>query len=349
MPAAALKLEPGEIELFRAGDYPQAKYTAEQVAQIAASYDPENEHRAYLKAGHKDGGMAYGVFDRLRAWGESLIGHLADATPQPVKDAFAQAQVSGWSSEIYPNYKGKGPYLKAVALLGATPPAVKGLKAALDFEQQDDAGDVQYFAMVPDHTTNAEGQPAPPKETQMAENKPAGNDAPKGDEKPVVDVQKFAELEAENAALKLAQAESEKRLKAIELGGLRSAINTFAETQHRDGKLIKADMDAGVAAFMEAIDGVQFKSGEADAEARHWFMEFVQRRVTAVPQGVTKPGRTGTNDDAVEVHGADVPVDPASVDFREQVEAYATEKKISYGDAHKALLRKHNPYRTAGA
>jgi len=342
------KLEPGEIEVFRAGDYPQAKYTEADVAAIAASYDPENSHRAYLKAGHKDGGMAYGIFDRLRAVGDTLIARLSAATPQVVKDAFSLGQVSGWSSEIYPNLNGKGPYLKAVALLGATPPAVKGLKASLDFEHQVEADVVQYFAVVPEHTTNAESPTAPTKEKQMAENKPAGSETPKGDEKPTVDAQKFAELQAENAALKLEQAANAERIHAIEVSGLRATIHSFAEAQKRDGKLNVGDVDAGVEAFMEAIDGVTFKVGDKAHEARHFFMEMVERRITPVPMGVGSGASASSPGGSKVYAGAGAPVDATSVSFHEQTEAYAAEHKISYGEAFKALRTTNNPYRTAG-
>jgi len=147
--ADALNLQPGEIEIFRAGDYPQGPWPADRVKQIAETYDPVNEHNAYVKAGHKDGGMAYGLFSSLRTAGESLIAKLADATPQAVKDAFANGQVSGWSAEIYEDYKGTGkPYLKALAMLGATPPAIKGLKSALAFKESDH-GPVAEFDYTP--------------------------------------------------------------------------------------------------------------------------------------------------------------------------------------------------------
>lgn len=154
---ADLKLQPDEIEVFRAGTYPQGDYSETDIAEIASAYDPENEHRGFIGVdpGYKHGkagneGRAYGLFSSLRANGASLIGKLAEGVPQPVKDAFKTGEVNGWSAEIWPEYTfndGRvGKYFKGIKLLGITPPQIKGLKAAFDFSDAEH-GRIEAFDM----------------------------------------------------------------------------------------------------------------------------------------------------------------------------------------------------------
>ena len=182
--------------------------------------------------------------------------------------------------------------------------------------------------------------------------------APKGDEPTGPSAQEFAELQAENARLKAANEQGaqerkalDQRLTAIERNGLRGVINTFAEKALKDGKLNKGDMDAGVEAFMEAIDGVSFKAKDAEGtevehSARHWFSDFVERRVTAVPQGMVGNGeRTGTGTTVGD--GGGQPVDVETVNFNERADAYAREHKVSHAEAVRKLGGLSNRYRSS--
>ncbi len=138
----AAQLAPGEIELFRAGDHRPfggGLYSDEDVAEVAASYDPVNEHEAPITLDHKgdEGGPAYGWMETLRKVGHSLVGKPKQVAPE-LRAAFTEGRYKRVSSEIYTDYKGTGKkYLRAVSFLGAMIPKVKGLALA---KFSDDAG-----------------------------------------------------------------------------------------------------------------------------------------------------------------------------------------------------------------
>jgi hypothetical protein len=373
-------LLPGEIEVFRAGTFPQGTYTHADIAQMARDYDPLDQHKAFLGVNHRPAGQpegrAYGYFETLRADGPSLIAKLNEKAPAEVLGAFASGEVTAWSAEIYPDYYGDGSgrkYLKAVKLLGATPPAIKGLKASLDFKDEDH-GEVLTFAMTADTcpaTCPTCGTHAPVTASATNYNEKEGStvsDKPKGDEPKTPDPApaaapaavadpkpdpkqeaRFAELQAENVRLKAEGEATAKRIAAIETDNLRAVIHSFSEGAVRENKINKGDLEAGLEAFCEAIDGVVVKYGEGDKAkeigARHWFAEFVNRRLSPVPLTMvgngTPEGSTGK-----KIEGAD----DESIAFAEKVDAYAKEHKVDYRTAHIAMRKAMgNPYVTRSA
>jgi len=118
------------IPVFRAGDYGEkGKYSANDVAAMALSYDP-----AFLEApvtpDHAQEGPAWGWVTSLKANGDLL-----HADMELLPDAYAAMQEGRYryrSVEIYQKLqtsRGELPYIKAVSILGAATPAVKGLGA----------------------------------------------------------------------------------------------------------------------------------------------------------------------------------------------------------------------------
>lgn len=125
------------IHLIKPGRYPQEVITAEYLREVAESYDP-SVHEAPIVVGHKSnderarsGEPAHGWIKRLwvdptddSLWGEA----------EQISDFFKESHKKGTlkkrSAELYRSLKEAGgkKYLKAVALLGAAAPAVKGLK-----------------------------------------------------------------------------------------------------------------------------------------------------------------------------------------------------------------------------
>jgi hypothetical protein len=127
------------VELFRAGKYePQGEYSAADVQTLARTYDPAWEE-APVTLDHEQAGPALGWVKRLYAEGATLFGDL-EFTPAGKAMLDAKA-VKRRSIEIWKGFQKrdgtKAPlYLKAVSLLGAMSPAVKGMANVFNAQVQ---------------------------------------------------------------------------------------------------------------------------------------------------------------------------------------------------------------------
>jgi hypothetical protein len=125
------------IEVFRSGRHTDTAgrtvaFTDADLAQLAESYDPA-VHEAPIVVGHPEvDAPAYGWVQGLRVEGGTLL-----AQPKQVDPAFAElvragrykrVSVSLYSPDAPNNPKPGSWYLRHVGVLGAQPPAVKGLK-----------------------------------------------------------------------------------------------------------------------------------------------------------------------------------------------------------------------------
>jgi hypothetical protein len=136
-----------DFEIFRVGTHTAVNgatipFGEAELAGAAAAYDPAL-HEAPLVVGHPTmDAPAYGWVKGLRIVGDRLV-----AAPDQVEPAFADLIAAGRykkrSASFYPPDHPSNPkpgtwYLKHVGFLGATPPAVKGLRpvafAAIDGE-----------------------------------------------------------------------------------------------------------------------------------------------------------------------------------------------------------------------
>jgi len=127
------------LHIFRAGTHTDVNgnkvtLTEADIAASAAAYDPA-KHEAPIVIGHpKLDAPAYGWVQSLSASGPDL-----EAVPAQVPVAFSEIVTAGAykkiSASFYPPAAPGNPvpgvwYLKHVGFLGATPPAVKGLRQA---------------------------------------------------------------------------------------------------------------------------------------------------------------------------------------------------------------------------
>lgn len=116
-----------ELEVFRGGDYgPKGAWSEQDIEALAADYDPAR-HEAPVTLDHAQRGPALGWVTGLRRVGDRLLARL-----RGVGDRLGQLLGSGAykkrSVELYRAIEPTGrPYLKAVSLLGAAAPEVKGL------------------------------------------------------------------------------------------------------------------------------------------------------------------------------------------------------------------------------
>lgn len=117
-----------ELEVFRAGDYgARGDWPAERLDAIAADYDPDL-HEAPVTLDHAQTGPALGWVAGVRRSGDRLVARVRAAGRELI-DALRRGTFKKRSVELYPALPETGrPYLKAVSLLGAAAPAVRGLR-----------------------------------------------------------------------------------------------------------------------------------------------------------------------------------------------------------------------------
>jgi len=101
-------------EIFRAGNYPQRSVSAEDIAQIAGSYDASFQE-APISIFHWGDGFAYGWIKELKAEGDSLLASFKDVTDD-LKELVALKKLKNHSIELYEDLGGRGLYLKALAM-----------------------------------------------------------------------------------------------------------------------------------------------------------------------------------------------------------------------------------------
>lgn len=141
------------FEVFKAGVYPQGKFTKKQIAEIASNYDPKF-CEAPITIDHQQSGPAYGWVEDVKAENDKLKVCFKDVPEEFEKEVNA-GKYKKVSVELYRNLEGKGAYLKAVSFLGAAIPQVKGLEAikfmeaesdTYEFESDDTEDDADKFS-----------------------------------------------------------------------------------------------------------------------------------------------------------------------------------------------------------
>jgi len=117
-----------EMEIFRTGDYgPKGRYSEADLDQISADYRPDLLE-APLTFDHAQTGPAFGWVAQLRRDGDRLIAAIK-GVPRAVKELLIHGSYKRRSVELFRQLPHTGrPYLRAVSLLGAATPEVKGLR-----------------------------------------------------------------------------------------------------------------------------------------------------------------------------------------------------------------------------
>lgn len=116
------------LEIFKTGTHTSGNgitktYTSDDLKVIAETYNGQKDHIAPFVIGHPEtDSPAYGWAKELKLAGEKLLAFV-DQVPDGVVDAVKNGHYKKISIAIYPNG-----LLRHIGLLGATPPAVKGLE-----------------------------------------------------------------------------------------------------------------------------------------------------------------------------------------------------------------------------
>lgn len=272
--------------IFRAGthrsiDGQTVVFSEAELAAIAAAYDAR-AHEAPVVVGHpRTDDPAMGWVSGLKAVGGELVADFRQLDP-----AFAEEVRAGRykhvSAAFYAPQSPHNPrpghyYLRHVGVLGAMPPAVKGL-GALKFAE----GDVAFVAFGEDDNP----QPTP------AVQQPAGGAPQDAAPQPAADaintkqseesMTKTTDLSAENADLKRRLGEMEEHMRRQEEDHRHAESVGFAEGLVAQGRLAPAAREV-VVAVLDALarpqaDGKALAFGEGDGARplAEQFREFLQ-------------------------------------------------------------------------
>lgn len=351
------------IHIFKAGRQITAageviQFTEGDLAASAKAYDPKR-HEAPFVIGHpKTDDPAKGWVHALSHTDRGLF-----ALPDRIDPAFAEQvnrrDYGKVSAKFYRPDSPRNPvpgvwYLRHVGLLGAEPPAVKGLDDPAFSEVEDDCvlftegldipsdampAEVATADVVPaDHSTPTDPaavNPATPSPTQADPNP----------EETAVTPQEADRLKSENATLtqRLADMEAAQQKEAADR---RHADNVaFAETLSQEGR-IKADHVPLLAAVLDTVqapdaDGHSVAFGEGDdAQPMHKVLRgFLSALPTAVEFGeVATKDRAALDaeDDSVQYAEG---TDPGRIEADKKIRAYMKTHNVDYRTAAQAVMK----------
>jgi hypothetical protein len=112
------------VEIFRAGEYPQGKFTEKDLDNIVDTFDAKTG--VPLTLDHIKQGQAYGWVDKVERKGNTLYATFKDVTPE-LEKLVNERRMPKRSIELLQDADNKSFKLRAITFLGASTPAVKGL------------------------------------------------------------------------------------------------------------------------------------------------------------------------------------------------------------------------------
>ena len=321
-------------QVFKAGVYPQGKFTKKEISQIAKNYDPKF-CEAPITIDHQQSGPAYGWVEDVKADGDILKVAFKDV-PAEFEQSVNDGKYKKVSVELYRNLEGKGAYLKAVSFLGAAIPQVKGLEEikfmeseadTYEFESEDE---IQQFsqAEIDDLKKQIDSL-----ETQIAKFKQKDENREQKLETIKSLKEKISALTNEVASFK-EKAEGkeavEKELQDIRTGLKNKEYNEFIDKQIEKGILVPANKDI-VLSVLQELDSVT-KFGEDSPVIVNDFKSFIESLPNQVEyqEFATKEKQADGNDSDVDKF-ADA--DEDSLEIFKEAKALAAKENISFRDA----------------
>ena len=305
------------FEVFKAGNYPQGKFTKEEVQELAKNYDP-SFCEAPITLDHEQKGPAYGWVDKLKEEDGLLKATFKNLSPE-LKEYVSKGKYKKISVEIYRELEGKKPYLKAVSFLGASIPQVKGMKAVEFKEGESDV--YEFTAQIEDEddgTSNAE---------EIQELKDTISDLETQIAKYKEDSKNKETIKSLKSQVKDLSIELAKELKEIKDNLRNKDFNEFIDKQIEAGILTPANKDA-VFSILQDLDNI--KKFDESSNSIDIFKNFI----SALPKQVEfdeialKNSKKNSKD---ELKYADA--DEESVEIFNQAQTIAKEENISFKEA----------------
>lgn len=317
------------FEVFKAGIYPQGKFTKKEIAEIAKNYDPAF-CEAPITVDHIQTGPAYGWVDIAKADGEKLKVSFKEM-PEDFKEAINKGLYKKVSVEIYRNLEGKGPYLKAVSFLGAAIPQVKGLEPVKFMEGESDI----YEFCNDEETEQFSEQDIEDLKNQVAD---LENQLSKFKEsnKKLETIkslkEKISALTDEVATFKekaQGKEEIEKELTDIKVAIKKKEFEEFIDKQIENGTLVPANKNV-ILSVLQELDNIK-RFGE-DSPVISDFKLFIE----SLPNQI-KFGELATKEKQVDLQNDDVEkfanADEDSLEIFKEAKALAAKENISFKDA----------------
>lgn len=312
-------------EVFKAGKYPQGKFTKKEIAEIAKNYDPKF-CEAPITIDHQQSGPAYGWVDTVKADGDKLKVAFKDVPSEFERDV-NDGKYKKVSVELYRNLEGKGAYLKAVSFLGAATPQVKGLEPIkfmesesdiFEFESEDEQFSEEEIVELKNQVAELEEQLAKFKENNkkmetiksLKEKISMLND----------EVATFKEKAKDKESI-------EKELSDIKTMIKNREFDEFIDKQITKGILVPANKST-VLSVLQELDSVQ-KFGE-DSTVVHDFKSFIESLSPQITfdETATKDKQSTKND--VEKFAN---ADEDSLEIFKEAKALSEKENISFRDA----------------
>ena len=314
------------FEVFKAGNYPQGKFTQAEVQELAKNYDP-SFCEAPITLDHEQKGPAYGWVDKLKEENGKLKATFKDLSDD-LKEFVNKGKYKKISVEIYRELEGKKPYLKAVSFLGASIPQVKGMQAV---EFKEGESDVYIFEAEVEEGNDAE-------EIENLKSTIADLKGQVGkfkeDAKKNTEIKSLKE-QVKDLTIELAKFKDEaagkdelaKELKEIKENLRTKDFNEFIEQHISQGILTPANKDA---VFSILCDLDNIKKFDATSDSIDTFKSFI----SALPKQVefdeiAKKKATKKEDEALKYADAD----EESLEIFREAKALAEAENITFKDA----------------
>jgi len=287
------------IEIFIGGkqvDSAGKEHDGDKVINtIIAKFDA-GKHEPPVVIGHpKDNDPAYGWVEGVKAAvkdGVQVLLMKAKNVVPEFEEMVKKGLFKKRSISVYPDGS-----LRHVGFLGAAPPAVKGLA---DLKFNEDEATSFEFSDVENNNSNQGGDTMDKfkefiemlKFWKSVEKDLAGGTAdhlPKGGDTgqaySEADLEKIRK-EAEEKGKKAAEAEFAESRKTAATEARKKEISDYIEQGIKDGKILPAEKDAGLALFMEGLDSeapAQFSEGEKGKKTPLDFFKEHLERYSAMP------------------------------------------------------------------
>lgn len=321
------------FEIFKAGTYPQGKFTKEQIEEIAKNYDP-SFCEAPITLDHEQSGPAFGWVESVKADKGVLKATFKDVTDD-LKTFVNDGKYRKISVEIYRELEGKKPYLKAVSFLGASIPQVKGMES-VQFKEGE--SDVYTFEVEP-----------------LKEDKPDKKD----DEKEIQDLKNqvsdleekintFKEKETSSETIKTLKTKIETltnelstfKEKASDKDGIQKELDylknkirdnefdNFVEKHLEKGILIPANKDVVLKIFKELDNVKKFDSASNAVEDFKTFVASLPKQIEFEEVATKKKATTPTAD-----HDEFADASEESLEIFNEATALAQKEGIDFKDA----------------
>lgn len=320
------------FEIFKAGTYPQGKFTKEQIEEIAKNYDP-SFCEAPITLDHEQSGPAFGWVESVKADKGVLKATFKDVT-EDLKTFVNDGKYKKISVEIYRELEGKKPYLKAVSFLGAGIPQVKGMEA-VQFKEGE--SDVYTFEVTTE-------EDKPDKKNEEKEIQDLKNQINVLQDK----VNSFRQAESSSETIKTLKTQVDTLTKELdsfkekasgkediqkELDNLKNKVrdnefDNFVEKQLEKGILIPANKDVVLKIFKELDNVKKFDSTSNAVEDFKTFVASLPKQIEFEEVATKKKATTPTAD-----HDEFADASEESLEIYKEASALAEKENIDFKDA----------------